>query len=173
VGPEEVEKLVTKPLEMAVSRAAGIKNVSSTSRQGNSSMQLEFEWGTDLDQAMTDIREMIEQYKEDFLPEGMENPMLLKYDPTSIPVSVYGFNSERRSMRELRKMAEDLVQPYLEQLDGVGSVLVWGGGFREISVLVDQKKLVGVGLSLDQLVAKLGAENLDISSGHIVEGGRD
>jgi HAE1 family hydrophobic/amphiphilic exporter-1 len=173
VGPEEVEKLVTKPLEMAVSRAAGIKNVSSTSRQGNTSMQLEFEWGTDLDQAMTDIREMIEQYKEDFLPEEMENPMLLKYDPTSIPVSVYGFNSEKRSMRELRKMAEDLVQPYLEQLDGVGSVLVWGGGFREISVLVDQKKLVGVGLSLDQLVQQLRAENLDVSSGHIVEGGRD
>jgi len=173
VGPEEVEKLVTQPLEMAVSRAAGIKNVSSTSRQGNCSMQLEFEWGTDLDQAMTDIREMIEQYKEDFLPEEMENPMLLKYDPTSIPVSVYGFNSEKRSMRELRKMAEDLVQPYLEQLDGVGSVLVWGGGFREISVLVDQKKLVGVGLSLDQLVQQLRAENLDISSGHIVEGGRD
>jgi HAE1 family hydrophobic/amphiphilic exporter-1 len=173
VGPEELEKLVTKPLEMAVSRAAGIKNVSSTSRQGNCSMQLEFEWGTDLDQAMTDIREMIEQYKEDFLPEEMENPMLLKYDPTSIPVSVYGFNSEKRSMRELRKMAEDLVQPYLEQLDGVGSVLVWGGGFREISVLVDQKKLVGVGLSLDQLVQQLKAENLDVSSGHIVEGGRD
>jgi len=173
VGPEEVEKLVTKPLEMAVSRAAGIKNVSSTSRLGNCSMQLEFEWGTDLDQAMTDIREMIEQYKEDFLPKEMENPMLLKYDPTSIPVSVYGFNSERRSMRELRKMGEDLVAPYLEQLDGVGSVLVWGGGFREISVLVDQKKLMGVGLSLDQLVQQLQAENLDISSGHIVEGGRD
>jgi HAE1 family hydrophobic/amphiphilic exporter-1 len=173
VGPAEVEKLVTKPLEMAVSRAAGIKNVSSTSRQGNCSMQLEFDWGTDLDQAMTDIREMIEQYKEDFLPKEMENPMLLKWDPTSIPVSVYGFNSEKRSMRELRTMGEDLVQPYLEQLDGVGSVLVWGGGFREISVLVDQKKLMGVGLSLDQLVQQLRTENLDISSGHIVEGGRD
>ncbi len=173
VGPQEVEKLVTKPLEMAVSRAAGIKNVSSTSRLGNCSMQLEFEWGTDLDQAMTDIREMIEQYKEDFLPEDMENPMLLKYDPTGIPVSVYGFNSEKRTMRELRKMGEDLVAPYLEQLDGVGSVLVWGGGFREISVLVDQKSLIGVGMSLDQLVQQLQAENLDISSGHIVEGGRD
>jgi len=173
VGPEEVEKLVTKPLEMAVSRAAGIKNVSSTSRLGNCSMELEFEWGTDLDQAMTDMREMIEMYKDDFLPEEMGNPMLLKYDPSGIPVSVYGFYSDKRTMRELRKMAEDLVQPYLEQQDGVGSVLVWGGGFREISILVDQKKLGGVGLSLDQLVQQLRAENLDISSGHIVEGGRD
>ncbi|MCK4273055.1 efflux RND transporter permease subunit [bacterium] len=173
VGPQEIEKLVTKPLEMAVSRAAGIKNVSSTSRLGNCSMQLEFKWGTDLDQAMTDIREMIEQYKDGFLPEDMENPMLLKYDPSSIPVSVHGINSDKRTMRELRKMAEDLVQPYLEQLDGVGSVWVWGGGFREISVQVDQKRLMGVGLSLDRLVQQLRAENLDISSGHIVQGGRD
>ena len=166
VGPEEVEKLVTKPLETAVSRAAGIKNVSSTSRLGNCSMQLEFEWGTDLDQAMTDMREMIKMYKEDFLPEEMENPMLLKYDPTGIPVSVYGFHSGKRTLRELRKMAEDLVQPYLEQLDGVGSVLVWGGGFREISVLVDQKKLGGVGLSLEQLVQQLRVFRRRGESGH-------
>jgi HAE1 family hydrophobic/amphiphilic exporter-1 len=173
VGPEEIEKLVTKPLEGAVSRVAGVQQVSSVSQYGAASIVVEFDWGTDLDQAMGDIREKIELYREDFLPEDMSTPTILRFDPSNMPIAVYGLTGEGRTQRELKEFAEDVLQPALERIDGVASAFIWGGEPREILVEVDQGKLAALGMTLQQVVQMVRAEDMDIGAGHLVEGVRD
>jgi HAE1 family hydrophobic/amphiphilic exporter-1 len=173
VGPEEIEKLVTKPLEGAVGRVAGVKKVSSISQYGVSSVTVEFDWSTDLDQAMGDIREKIELFREDFLPEDMSTPTILRFDPSNMPIGVYGLMGEGRSQRELKQYAEDILQPALERIDGVASAFIWGGDPREILVDVDQSKLSALGMDLGRVVQVLRAEDMDIGAGHLVEGRRD
>ncbi len=173
VGPEEIEKLVTRPLEGAIGRVAGVKRVSSVSQYGVSSVSVEFDWGADLDQAMGDVREKIELMREDFLPEDMSTPTILRFDPSNMPIAVYGLMGKGRSQRELKQLAEDLLQPALERIDGVASAFIWGGDPREVRVEVDQSKLSALGMSLAQVVQLLRAEDMDIGAGHLVEGVRD
>jgi HAE1 family hydrophobic/amphiphilic exporter-1 len=128
VGPEEIEELVTRPLESWVSQVSGVKNIRSTSQQGMSSLQIEFDWDTDLDQAMGDIREKVEVALEnEMLPKDMRRPVIFKYDPSNMPVSMYAVSGERKEQRELRDICEDDIRPALERLEGVASVLVWAG----------------------------------------------
>ncbi len=174
VGPEEIEELVTRPLESWVSQVSGIKNIRSTSQQGLSSLEIEFDWHTDLDQAMGDIREKVEVALEnEMLPKDMRRPVIFKYDPSNMPVSMYALSGERREQRELKDMSEDDIRPALEKLEGVASVLIWAGGEREILVSVDQARLANLGMSLNQVVNVIRTENTDVGAGHVVHELRD
>lgn len=166
-SPEDIENLITKPVEGAIASVKGIKKISSTSMEGAAAIMAEFSWGTNLDFAAQDIRERIEMIR-DFLPQDMKRPLIMKFDIAMMPVLVYGITGER-SPRDLRTFVEDNIKDRLEQIDGVASCTVMGGEEREIQVRVSRTKLASFGLSLQQVVGALRFENVNISGGHVKE----
>jgi HAE1 family hydrophobic/amphiphilic exporter-1 len=165
VAPEEIEKSLTRPLESAIRSASGIKNVNSISYEGVSAITAEFPWGTNLDEASAAIRDRIGMIKN-YLPDGSDEPLVLKTDISQMPVLFIGMSGAQNAS-ELKRLAQDEVIPKLERVDGVASVAVTGGRDREIQVYIDKDRLLATGLSLDQVIMRIGYENLNISAGNL------
>ena len=165
VAPEEIEKSVTRPLESAIRSAPGIKNVKSSSYEGMSVITAEFPWNTNLDEASAAIRDRIGMIKK-YLPEGIDEPLVIKIDISQIPVLFLGM-SGAKNLSELKRLADDEVIPKLERVEGVASTSINGGRDREIQVYVDKNKLVAYDLSLDQIIARIQYENLNLSAGNL------
>jgi HAE1 family hydrophobic/amphiphilic exporter-1 len=170
VGPEEIESLVTVPLERALATAPGVKNITSTSRRGQSTITVEFNWGTNMDVALQDLRDRLDRARRS-LPHDADAPVLFRYDPAMMPVLVVTLAGEV-GPEQLKRLADDVVRPRLERVDGVAAVSVWGGVTREIQVLVDPARLRGYGLTLAQVEAALRTENQDVPGGEVREGTR-
>ncbi len=170
-GPQEIETLVTEPIEDAVSTISGVKNVTSTSTEGVSVVGIEFELGTDLDTAINDVREKVDGAGME-LPRDMDQPVIQKFDVSAFPVIRFALASPMPS-RELRRIAEDVIKDRLGKLKGVGAVNVYGGDVREILVAVDKRALEGYGLTIGDIVQALQATNLNLPSGSIEEGLRE
>ncbi|MDW7760901.1 MAG: efflux RND transporter permease subunit [Acidobacteriota bacterium] len=168
VAPEEIETMVTAPLEAAVSRVPGLRKVESLSREGVSFLTLEFVWGTDMDFAMLHTRERLDAARYG-LPEGAETPTLIALDPQTRPIMVAAV-SGRASLLELKEFSEELVKPRLEQLDGIGSAEVVGGAVREIHVEADPGLLSLYGLTIDQVASRIDAFNRNLQGGTILKG---
>jgi len=165
VGSEEIETLITKPIEESVSTVEGIKEVTSMTVEGISSVYCEFEWGTNLDFAAQDVREKI-SWITDFLPEDADTPMVLKFNTADMPILEYGVIGMENT-RRLREFIDDVVKPRIERLEGIASVFIFGGKEREIQVLVDPQRLKNTGVTLDQVIAGIRAGNLNVSGGHV------
>lgn len=168
-GPQEMEALVTRPLEEIMGTIGGVKAVRSLSREGSALVIVEFDWGTNMDFAALEMREKVDTVRT-FLPEGAEQPRVFKIDPQAMPVVIIGLTG-RDDMAALRQLAEDQIKPGLERLDGVASVSVQGGLDREINVVVDPGRLVVYGFSLGQIIDALRADNLNLPGGQVAEGG--
>jgi HAE1 family hydrophobic/amphiphilic exporter-1 len=167
-SPEEVEALVTRPLEEVLAAVPGIERLTSTSGQGSATVLLEFSWGTDLDFRALDVRERIDLV-EGLLPDEVEAPVLFRFDPSLMPLLWLSVSGEA-SPYELKHYAEEFVKPRLERIEGVASVAVAGGVEREIRVLADPSRLAHYGLTLEQLGQLLRLENLNVSAGRLAEG---
>ncbi len=172
VGPKEVESMVSKTLEGAVSQVQNIKNVYSISKEGYCLVIAEFEWGVDVDQAGNDIREKIDIVKR-YLPSDVGNPMVVKFDPSMIPVAILGVSSEKRNLVDLREYAEDEIRDELARLDGVALIQVMGGRKREIHVELERSRMEGLGVSTDQVQGALASANLNLPGGHLKPGQQD
>jgi len=168
VASEEMENLVTKPIEETVATVKNVKKIKSFSQEGLSVVMAEFEWGANLDLLAQDIRDRLDMIS-DFLPEDMDKPIVVKFDLSMIPIFVYGVVGER-DPRNLRQLAKDTFKERLEQVDGVASAMVWGGREREIRVEIDRKKLESLRLSLEEVSQKLALENLNLPAGHLKSG---
>ena len=121
----EVENLITKPLEQILSTMNNVKNIQSLSSEGSSIIIIEFNWGTNMDVASQDIREKIDLI-ETFLPSDAETPMVVKFDPSMMPVmqiALYGSDD----IVQLKKIAEDIIESRLLRIEGVASVGISGG----------------------------------------------
>lgn len=169
VGPEEMENLVTKPIEQAVSTVAGIKSVSSTSREGSSTVIVEFDYGADLDKAVTEVTQKVERAKRS-LPDDVESPTVARMDPNSTAVLTLAVSADMGA-DQLKSYVQDQIAPAIERVNGVASVTVSGGLDREIKIIVDQSKLEQYGISLSEISQQLKSQNLDSSGGNITEGG--
>ena len=169
-GPEEVEELVTDPLEQAVSRVSNVKNVTSSSMAGLSMVMAEFDWGHDLDQAETDVRRQLDMF-EALLPEDAAEPTVLAMDPSLQPVIFLGFTSETLSDFELRRLVEDEIESRLSRVEGVGSVTTLGGLRRQINVVPHPSRLQEAGLSVSGIVGALQAERNNTPAGYVDAGG--
>ncbi|KQL43573.1 hypothetical protein AN963_29470 [Brevibacillus choshinensis] len=169
VGPEEMENLVTKPVEQAVSSVAGIKSVTSTSREGSSMVIVEFSYGTDLDKAVTEVTQKVERAKRS-LPDDVDSPTVARMDPNSTAVLTLAVSADMGA-DQLKSFVQDQMAPSLERINGVASVSVSGGLDREIKIVVDQSKLEQYGISLSDISQQLKSQNLDSSGGNITEGG--
>jgi hydrophobe/amphiphile efflux-1 (HAE1) family protein len=167
-GPEEIEQQVSKRIEEAVSSVNGVEEVRSTSRDSVSFVFIQFSLETDVKAAATDVREKIASIRSEF-PRDVKDPVIQRIDPTAMPIITYAVSS-KRSSAETRRIAEDIIKPKLESIDGVASVNVLGGLEREIHILIDRQKLQALNLSLAQIAQQLGSEGFDLPAGHITSG---
>lgn len=165
VSSEDVENMLTKPVEEVVATVKNVKKVSSFSQEGATAISVEFEWGTNLDLAAQDIRDRIDLIKE-FLPEDIDKPIVYKFDPSMIPIMAYGIIGDR-NLLDLRSLVKDMLKDRIEQVDGVASAMLFGGYEREILVEIDKHRLEAYRLSLDEIIGRLRAENLNLPGGHI------
>lgn len=171
-GPEEVESRVTEVLEGAVNTVGGIEAVQSYSSAGTSMVLASFDWGTDMDTAIVDMREKI-GLVEMALPDEVEKPMVVKMDINMMPIMQVGITGgDQISLAQLQSIAEDKIQPRLERIPEVASVIITGGLQREVQVDVDPVKLQNYGLTLGQVNQVLQMENFNASSGTVNEGQR-
>lgn len=168
VASEDIENLITKPIEEAVSTVKRVKMVRSISKEGVSVVLVEFEWGTLLDFAAQDVRAKI-SFLSDILPEDADSSMVVKFNMADSPILFYGVTGMDDTIT-LRKYLEDNVKSRVERLDGVASCWITGGLEREINVFVDRDRLRAYSLSLGQVIATLRGENLNVSAGHVTRG---
>jgi len=164
---EDIENVLTRPLEQVVSSVNRVKKVTSQTSEGVSVISVEFEWGTNLDFAAQDIRDQIGLY-EQYLPEEAGNPLVMKFSFSAFPVIFYGITGDIPAMK-LKTVIEDEVAPRLERIDGVASARVFSMDEREILVDVDKASLESRGLTLDQVMMALRSENINLPAGNIVE----
>ena len=170
-SPEDIENSITRVIEQTVSSVNGVKKVSSTTSEGVSTVQVEFEWGTKLDFAAQDLRDQIGLYKS-YLPKGASDPLVVKFNLGQLPIIFWGVTGNMTST-ELKKLVEDDVARRLERIDGVAACQVFSMDTREIQVVVDKNALQSFGLSLDRIAGALYMDNANMPAGHLVEGHRD
>lgn len=171
VGPEEIENMVTKPLEGSISTVTNIESLTSTSASGQSMITAEFNWDTDMDNAVMDMRERIDLV-EDYLPDEAGDPIIFKFDPSLMPIMQLGVAAST-DLATLKRMIEDKISPRLERLEGVASVDLVGGKERQILVTIDQTKLNNYHLSFSTVVNTLMMENVNLSGGKVNRGKRE
>jgi hydrophobic/amphiphilic exporter-1 (mainly G- bacteria), HAE1 family len=170
-APEEVENLVTKPIEQTVGIIQNVVKQSSVSRTGMSEVVVEFRWGVDMDVAVMDIREKL-QLLEGFLPDGVKKPVLLRYDPGADPIMTIGI-AGKMELSELRFLVEREVERELERIDGVAAVKVEGGYEDEIVIALDEAKLARFKLTPDTVISRLQRENINLAGGTLTEAGEE
>lgn len=172
VGSEEVENLVTKTIEGAVSSVSGAKSITSQSSEGSSMVMIEFSASTDMDKAVQDLSDSIDLI-EGYLPEDAEEPMVLKLDTSMMPVAMMSVSYEGMDPIQTKKYVEDNVSNKLEAVDGVASVTVSGAQDRIIEIEVDPQKLFGYGVDMTDIVTSIASQNANLPAGTINSKGRE
>lgn len=167
-GPEEIEQLITRPIEEAMSAVPGVEEVFSVSSEGSSSVRIMFSWGTDLNAAADDVRERLDRIIPR-LPEDVNRPVLRKFDPAQFPILLLGAQSNLDPI-QTRQIIDEQISYRLERVPGVASVDIWGGLQREIQVNLYPEKIKALGLPLDQIVNRIRQENIDLPAGIIEKG---
>jgi HAE1 family hydrophobic/amphiphilic exporter-1 len=167
-GPEEIEQIITRPIEEAMSAVPGVEEVYSVSSEGSSSVRVMFDWGTDLDAAADDVRERLDRVIPR-LPEDVERPMLRKFDPAMFPILLIGALSHLDPI-QTRRILDEQISYRLERVPGVASVDIWGGHEREIQVNLDADKVKALGLPLDLVISGINEGNVDLPAGVIERG---
>ena len=170
-APEEMEQLVTRPIEEAVSAVPGVEEITSTSSEGASSVRISFGWGTNLDEATNDVRDRLDRIIGS-LPDDAERPRVRKFDTAATPILLIGVAAELDPI-EMRQIIDDRIRPRLERVRGVAAVDVWGGLEREIRVEVDPDRLRALGLELDGVRQALMQANVNLPAGDIRQGRYD
>jgi HAE1 family hydrophobic/amphiphilic exporter-1 len=171
-GPETVEKSVTRLLESALVNISGLTNMGSTSREGSSTISLEFDYGTDLDAKTNDIRDRIDRVRGR-LPGEADSPQVMQFDANAMPILRIAIKGNNRTRDELRSLAEELIQDRLEQIDGVASTTVMGGRSKIVKVEVSQNRLEALGLTITGIARVLATQNLELGAGVIEDNARN
>jgi len=168
---EEVEQQVSKVLEATLSTTSHLKEITSTSKENVSFVQMQFSWGTDATEAASNARDILDGVSA-HLPDGAHKPIIYKINSSMMPVMIYGV-SATDSYYGLDKILEEKIAAPLRKADGVGTVIYLGQPQREISVMTDPLKLKAYNLSVNQLATILKAENISIPGGNVEVGTRD
>ncbi len=164
-APEEIESLITQPIEEAVGVVPGLTKMTSVSRSGQSEVVMEFGWDTKMDIASLEVREKLDFVN---LPRDAEKPVILRFDPSYDPimrVRVFG----DANLSSLRYLAEKELKKYLEATDGVAAVKVIGGLEEQIRIEVDEKRLAELGIPITQVTEVLRQENLNQATGSLYD----
>ncbi len=164
----DIETNVTRPIENNLSTIGDLKEISSVSRDNISTIILEFEYGTNLDEATNEIRDVLGRIIR-MLPEDVEQPIIFKFSSAMIPVMVMSVTADE-SYPALAKILDQYVVNPLNRIDGVGTVVVMGEVIREVQVNVDPYKLEAFNITVEQIGGVLASENLNMPAGNIKTG---
>ncbi len=167
-APEEIETLITKPIEEAVGGISGLRKVSSTSKEGLSLVVAEFGWNQNMDFASLGVREKIDLIKER-LPRDASEPVVIKFNPFELPIMSISISSRERTPVQLREIARKWFKDELEKVHGVASASISGGAEEQILVDVDQAKLKTAGASIVDVSDAIAQANLNFPGGTIKE----
>ncbi len=172
MAPEEVETLVTFPIETAVNGASGIRRVRSSSATGISIVWVEFEWGTDIYQARQIVNEKLQIISDD-LPDAVDRPILAPISSVMGEIMLISLTSEKHSPLDLRATADWVIRRRLLSVPGVSQVIPLGGGVKQYQVLLSPDKMATHGVSLDQVLDAVKVTNQNTSAGFFVEGAQE
>lgn len=167
-APEEIEALITRPIEEAIGSVSGLRKMESISREGKSMITISFSWGTDIDFAALACREKVDLAKEK-LPKEAGDPQVVKFDPLARPIMILSVTGPLKPI-DLKIVAEKTLKDNLEKVEGVASASLSGGLDREILVEVDQGRLHVAKLSLLGVSDQLEKTNLSYPAGSIKKG---
>jgi HAE1 family hydrophobic/amphiphilic exporter-1 len=162
----DVEEKVTDPLEESLAVTPGLEEMSSVSQENVSAVTLQFAWGSNLDEAMNDVRTRIDFARRN-LPEDVEDPLLLRLNLSMLPIVTLGVTSSRGDIQEQGELVDDLVAERIERIDGVASVISLNQQSRQVLVEVDRQRLEDYHLSLQQVAGVIQMENLTLPAGTI------
>ena len=169
VAPEDMESLISRPLEEAVGTVSGLRRVESLSSQGATVLKLNFNWGTDLFVAENQVRRQIDFVRRS-LPDDADSPIIFSYDPNQEPVVVLALSSDQRSSRELRTIATEQLEQRIERLGGIASATTAGGLEREINILLRNEQLRQYDIDFSSISSMLQNENVQVPAGELQEG---
>ena len=172
LAPEEVESLITLPIESAVNGTPGVETVRSSSAVGISVVKVIFKWGTDIYQARQLVTERLQQVGQK-LPEGVENPQI---SPISSPIATvvqYAFTAQKTSLMEVRRLIDRDVTNRLLAVPGISQVIAYGGDVRQYQVLVDPAKLQAFNITLDEVTAAARGANVNAAGGFLINPDRE
>lgn len=165
-APEEIEALISQPLESQLGVLRSLVGMTSVSQAGKSDIILEFEWGADMNLLSQEIREKVDRVR---LPDEASSPLLLRFDPSLDPMLRVGFSGEI-DLYELREWAEEELKPRLESVPGVAAVRLEGGFEEEIHVELRERTISRLGLDITEITNRLARENINIPGGRLEEG---
>ncbi|WP_440055160.1 efflux RND transporter permease subunit [Pseudoalteromonas sp. T1lg65] len=169
-APAEIEQLISKPIEEAVGVVKGIRKLHSISKPGQSDLIIEFQWGTDMDLAIMELREKLDMV---MLPVELRKPVILRFNPSLDPIirlSVSGDVQSYTQLRSLRTYAEEELKRALEPIDGVAAVQLSGGLEQQIQVLIDQQQAMLRGVTAEAITNRIKNENINVSAGRVFDG---
>lgn len=167
-SPAQMEEQITKRVESTLATISGVNGISSNSRTGSANVSVDFAYGTNLDQAILSMRDKLDRLKRS-LPSDADAPIVSRVDPNSTPVlslALYG-NTDLITLRDL---ADNVVSPAVQQVDGVASVGVTGGRVRQVQILIDPVKLQQYNISFSTVNAALGNDNSSTDAGLVNKG---
>ena len=161
----EVETNVTKVMENSLNSVDHLKELTSKSKDNISQVTMEFEWGTNLDEVINDVRTYVDLVKDN-LPDGCSNPIILRLSTSMMPVIQYAVTANE-SYPALDKLLDDEIIPQLNSVDGIGNLTVSGAPDRYVYIYLDQQKLDAYGLTVETVGNMISANNLNMSSGTV------
>jgi HAE1 family hydrophobic/amphiphilic exporter-1 len=170
VGPQEIEQILTRPIEQAVSAVAGLEQVNSSSQEGSSNIRLSFAWGTDLNEAMDDLRTRLDRVRGR-LPLEAEALTIFRQDSNAQPIMSLGIEGDYDRVT-LREIGENQLSPRLERVNGVASVTTGGGLRRQIHVELSKEKVAALDLPVERINTLLRSENQNTPLGEVSQGER-
>ncbi|NQT23312.1 MAG: efflux RND transporter permease subunit [Candidatus Omnitrophica bacterium] len=169
IPPTEVESLVTKPIEEAISTVSHLKQLLSVSKEGEATIVLSFEPGTNMDFAALEVREKFARVKNK-LPKEAEKPIIAQFKQTDTPIMILAVTSTKRTTESIRKIVDETIKERIKRISGVANVEVSGGRERKILVEIDKRKIYKNRLAIERVISILSANNIDLMSGDIEEG---
>lgn len=170
IPADDLTRLVTQPLEEVITGLAGVRRVVSKTREGVSTITVQYEWGTEMDFANLHLREAIDRvsYRDDF-PIAADRPLILRWDPSARPIAILVLNGDD-PMSSMTEFAREIIKPAMEQINGISQAEVIGGAEREILVEPDFERLRLYGLSIEDLSTALRVANISFPGGRIRKG---
>jgi HAE1 family hydrophobic/amphiphilic exporter-1 len=166
IPPTEVETMVSKPTEEAVSTVAHLERMMSISKEGEATVVLSFERGINMQLAAMEVREKFAKVKEK-MPKEAEKPIIAQFSQTDVPIVIFAVTSRKRTTEELRRIVDEDIKERIKRITGVANVEVGGGRERKIIIEADKKALYRYGVSLNRVISALGGSNLNLLTGEL------
>ena len=169
VAPEDIETLITRPIEEQVGSVSGLRRIRSLSSQGASVIKLYFNWGTDLFIAEADVRKQLD-FARRAVPLDADQPIVFSYDPNQEPILVLALSSNIRSSSELRTISTQQLEQRFERISGIAAAETSGGLERQINIWIQNDRMLAFNLDIATVANRLRQENIQVPAGELIEG---